>query len=167
MRTFFIDDRERIERIIRNCKLCFVGMVAEDAIPYVLPMNFGYEEGVVYLHSAREGRSISILEKNPHVCLTFCTDPQLMWQNEEVACSYRMRSDSVICHGKVRFVEEDDAKVVAMDIIMKHYSERTFTYSAPAIRNVLVWRVELEQVSAKEFGVPSPHAIKYKDRNTF
>ncbi len=39
------------------------GMSDENGIPYVLPMNFGYEEGIIYLHSAQEGHSISIIEK--------------------------------------------------------------------------------------------------------
>jgi len=74
-------------------------------------MNFGYEDEIIYLHSAQEGHSISILEKNPNVCITFCTDPKLVWQHEEVACSYRMRADSVICRGRVVFEEEYEEKV--------------------------------------------------------
>ena len=71
-------------------------------------MNFGYRNGVIYLHSAQEGRSISILERNPKVCITFSTDHDLVFQHPEVACSYRMRSKSVIAWGKVRFEEDFD-----------------------------------------------------------
>ncbi|ULB35047.1 MULTISPECIES: pyridoxamine 5'-phosphate oxidase family protein [Proteiniphilum] len=167
MRTISIEEQERIDNAIRACRLCYVGMSDENGIPYVLPMNFGYEEGIIYLHSAQEGHSISIIEKNPNVCITFCTDPTLVWQNEEVACSYRMRSYSVICKGKVVFEEEYDEKVKALDIIMRQYSGRKFSYSVPSVNNVKIWKVEFENVSAREFGVPGPNTIKYKDRKSF
>lgn len=167
MRTYQLEEQGRIEDLIRSCTLCYVGMADENGIPYVLPMNFGYEDEIIYLHSAQEGHSISILEKNPNVCITFCTDPKLMWQDEEVACSYRVRADSVICRGKVVFEDEYDEKVNALNIIMRQYSDREFSYSAPSVKNVKIWKVALENVSAREFGVPSKNVYKYKDRSIF
>ncbi|WP_294067517.1 pyridoxamine 5'-phosphate oxidase family protein [Proteiniphilum sp. UBA1028] len=167
MRTYQLEEQDRIEDLIRSCTLCYVGMADENGIPYVLPMNFGYEDEIIYLHSAQEGHSISILEKNPNVCITFCTDPKLMWQDEEVACSYRVRADSVICRGKVVFEDEYDEKVNALNIIMRQYSDREFSYSAPSVKNVKIWKVALENVSAREFGVPSKNVYKYKDRSIF
>lgn len=163
MRTYSIEEEQRIERIIKSCRLCHVGMADENGKPYVLPMNFGYEPGVVYLHSAQEGHSISILEKNPQVCITFCSEPGLAWQDEEVACSYRMRGESVICCGRVVFEEDFDEKVKALNCIMRQYSDREFNYSAPAVRNVKIWKVELEDITAREFGVPNKNAAKYKN----
>ena len=167
MRTVSVEELHRIEALIRTCPLCYVGMADEHGVPYVLPMNFGYEDEIIYLHSAQEGRSISILENNPQVCITFCTDPRLVWQDEEVACSYRMRAESVICHGKVAFEEEYDQKVEALNIIMRQYSDREFSYSTPSVKNVKIWKVALENVSAREFGVPGTKAVKYKDRKVF
>ena len=167
MKTYTVEEQEHIEELIRSCTLCYVGMADEKGIPYVLPMNFGYEEDVIYLHSAQEGHAISILEQNPNVCITFCTDPKLVWQNEEVACSYRMRSDSVICHGRVVFGEDYDEKVKALHIIMRQYSDREFSYSAPSVRNVKIWKVAVEKISAREFGVPNKNALKYKDGSSF
>lgn len=64
MKTLIHTDKEQIESIIRQSDVCFVGMADTDGTPYVLPMNFGYKDGVIYLHSAQDGRSISILERN-------------------------------------------------------------------------------------------------------
>lgn len=167
MRTYPLEEQARIEKVIRSCALCYVGMADENGIPYVLPMNFGYEDEIIYLHSAQEGHSISILENNPNVCITFCTHPELMWQDEEMACSYRMRAGSVICHGKVYFEEEYNEKVKALDIIMRQYSDRSFNYSAPSVKNVKIWKVAVEKISAREFGVPSKNVFQYKDRGIF
>ncbi|MBF6597526.1 MAG: pyridoxamine 5'-phosphate oxidase family protein [Fermentimonas sp.] len=154
MRTIPVEDFNRIEEIIISCKICHVGMVDQSGIPYVLPMNFGYKEGVIYLHSAQEGSSISILEFNPNICITFCTDTKLLWQNEEVACSYRMNCESAICHGKVVFEEDFDEKVKALNIIMSQYSSREFSYSDPSVNNVKIWKVNIDKYSAKVFGAP-------------
>lgn len=154
MKTLTHNDPEFIESVIRRCDICFVGLADTDGTPYVIPMNFGYQDGIVYLHSAQEGRSISILERNPNVCVTFSTDHELIFQHPEVACSYRMRSKSVIGWGKVEFEEDFDQKEKALSIIMRQYSDKEFKYGAPAVRNVKIWKVRLEKTSCKEFGAP-------------
>jgi nitroimidazol reductase NimA-like FMN-containing flavoprotein (pyridoxamine 5'-phosphate oxidase superfamily) len=154
MRTISVENLNRIEEIIKSCNICYVGMSDNDGIPYVLPMNFGYKDGVIYLHSAQEGSSISMLEMNPNICITFCTDTKLLWQNEEVACSYRMRCESVICHGKVVFEEDFEEKVKILNIIMSQYSSREFNYSDPSVKNVKIWKVPINKYSAKVFGEP-------------
>ncbi|MCD7977459.1 MAG: pyridoxamine 5'-phosphate oxidase family protein [Tannerellaceae bacterium] len=154
MKTLVHTEREEIENVIRACKVCYVGMADTDGNPYVIPMNFGYQDGVICLHSAQEGRSISILERNPRVCITFCTDPALAYQHEQVACSYRMRGSSVLGWGNVEFVEDMEQKREMLNILMKQYSGREFTYSDPAVRNVKVWKVVLGEVTCREFGAP-------------
>ena len=167
MMTVTIEERHLIEEIISKNTICYVGMTDVDGLPYVIPMNFGYSNDVIYLHSAQEGNSINTLEKNPNVCITFCTESALTYQNEEVACSYRMRGSSVICRGRVVFEENFDEKVKALNIIMKHYSDRSFTFSTPAVNNVRIWKVEIESISTKVFGVPHPNSRNYKDKLDF
>lgn len=152
MKTLVHTDKEQIEAIIRSCKICFVGMAETDGTPYVIPMNFGYQNGVIYLHSAQEGRSISILERNPKVCITFSTDHDLVFQHPDVACSYSTRSKSVMAWGEVKFEEDFDKKTEALNIIMKQYSDKQFRYSDPAVKNVKIWIIDPVKVTCKEFG---------------
>lgn len=156
MKTLVHTDQATIEEAIRQCQVCSVGMVDTDGTPYVIPMSFGYEENIVYLHSGQEGRSISILEKNPNVCLSFCTDPKIVFQHPQVACSYSAHSKSVIGWGRVVFEEDYDEKVKALNLIMQQYSDKTFEFNRPAVLNVKIWKVELQKVTCKEFGT-SPH----------
>ncbi len=167
MKTFPVEEKEQIEAIIRACKICFVGMADEEGAPYVLPMNFGYEDGIIYLHSAQEGRSIRTIEKNPKLCITFCTTPELIRQHPDVACSYRMKAGSVVCEGTVVFEEDFSEKAKALDIIMSQYVNKTFTYSTPAINNVKIWKFKIDKVRAREFGIMRPGSISYKDNTVF
>ncbi|NDW10394.1 pyridoxamine 5'-phosphate oxidase family protein [Dysgonomonas sp. 520] len=160
MVTIDLDGKEHLEEIIRKCDICFVSMVDTEGYPYVIPMNFGYKDGIVYMHSAPEGSSIKALNMNPNVCIAFCPDAKLDYMHEQVACSYRMKSKSVLCRGKVVFPEDSEDKIKALNILMKHYSDREFEYSDPAIKNVKVWSVEIESMTGKEFGAPNPRRVR-------
>lgn len=154
MKTILLEDKEKIETIISRCDVCFVGMADLDGAPYVIPMNFGYMNGIIYLHSGPTGNSLDILARNNQVCVTFSVDHELVFQHPKVACSYRMRAKSVLCRGKVDFIDDLPAKLQALNIIMNHYSSRQFEYSEPALKNVKVWKIVVDQISAKEYGVP-------------
>lgn len=154
MKTIVHQDKAFIEEVLRQAKVCFVGLADTNGTPYVIPMNFGYREGTFYLHSAQEGRSISILSRNPKICISVSVDNTLVHQHPEVACSYRMKAKSVIAWGKVIYEEDDDRKREALQIIMEQYVNKEFRYSDPAVRNVKIWRVDAEEITCKEFGAP-------------
>ena len=152
MRTIKIEDKAKIEEIITSCRTCFLGMASKTGEPYVLPMNFGLSGDEIILHSAPHGRMIDLLRKNPKVCITFCLGEDLAWQDERVACSYRVKSKSVVAEGTVEFVEEMDQKEACLRILMKNYSNREFKFGIPAVRNVAIIKMKIEKLCAKEFG---------------
>lgn len=155
MRTLVIDDRQRIDEIIKSCKSCFLGLCGSDMQPYVIPMNFGYKDGVIYLHGGFSGRKWEIFEENSKACVTFMLGDDVVWQNEQIACSWRVKSQTVVAEGTLKVVREFDEKVKALDILMEQYSSRKFKYSDPAIRNVGVWKLEIVQIEARSFGEPA------------
>lgn len=142
-----------LDEIIRKCTFCTVGMVDHQGKPYILPMNFGYANGVVYLHSAPEGKKVDILRKNNQVCINFSTDLELRHQHEDMACSYSMRYRSVLLYGRVEFIDNPDEKRKILDVIMQQYTKRSgFKYNDPAVNNVLVYRILAEQIEGRVYG---------------
>ena len=153
MRTFFITDQEEIDQIILSCEHCFVGISEKDGSPYVFPMYFAYADGVIILHSGPHGKHLQLLETDNRVCVTFCTENnKILYQHPDVACSYSMQSKSVLCKGKIEFVENQEEKERLIKLFMRHYTDREFKISAPAIRNVKVWIMKPETITAKAFG---------------
>lgn len=152
MRTRFIESQEEIDAIIAKCDVCYVGMTDPDGIPYVLPFNFGYRDGIIYLHSAGHGRKIDILRQNPSVCIVFSTDHKLNFQSEQVACSYSMHYRSVQAFGKVEFVDETEEKVAILNIVMSNYTEKVFSYNPPSLKEVCTYKIAVERFSGKVFG---------------
>lgn len=154
MRTSFVTDHFEITKIIQECDVCFIGLVEKDNTPYVIPMSFGYDGNTLYLHSGPEGRHIDILKSNNKICVSFCSERKLRFQHPDIACSYSMESKSVVCKGIVSFIEDDDlnAKKEALNIIMQNYTTNTFQYSQAALKNVKIWKIQIEEITAKLFG---------------
>lgn len=151
MRTLFIENRDEINEVIRACKTCFLAM-SEDDRPYVLPMNFALDGDTVILHSAQEGRLWETIRKNPRVCINWTLGEELAWQDVRVGCSYRVKSKSVLVEGKVEIIDDYDEKYRCLEILMKQYSDREFKFNRPAVVNVGIFKVHIENLSAKEFG---------------
>ena len=120
--------------------------------PYVIPLNFGFRDDVIYMHGAQEGKKIDALKKNPEVCVNFSLDHALRYQSEQVACSWSMKYRSVLCYGKAEFIPDPDEKTEALRIIMAQYSGNDFTFNPPSIREVNVWKVPVEKFEGRVYG---------------
>ena len=153
MKSREITLRSAMEDILARCQFCSMAMVNGQNEPYVLHMNFGYADGVVYLHSAPEGKKIDIIRQNSRVCLAFSTDHHLRWQSEEMACSYSMKYRSVLIYGSVEFIDDPIQKRSALNIIMKQYTNLSdFNYGDPAIKNVAVYKVVADKMEGRAYG---------------
>lgn len=153
MKTIAITNPTEIEEIIRRCPYCMVGLTDEEGNPYVVPMNFAYEAGTIYLHSGPDGGKIEMARRHPQVCITFCEGHELVYMHQQIACSYSMKSRSVICRGMVRFITEMEEKCRVLNLLMRQYTDNECRMAEPAVRNVLIWEIKVEQMSCKSFGL--------------
>ncbi len=152
MKNRILTFKQELEEIIGKCQFCNIAMVDQENKPYVIPMNFGYRNDVLYLHGSKIGKKNDLLKENPNVCLSFSTDHDLRYVNEEVACSWAMRYRSVLVFGHVEFVEDFKEKLEGLNIIMAHYSDREFSYNDPAVKDVQVYRVIIEKIEGRAYG---------------
>jgi uncharacterized protein len=147
-----INSKSEIDVLLKKCTYCNVAMIDEDNSPYIVPMNFGYDESFIYLHSAKSGKKIEILKNRSKVCISLSTDHELRWQNESIACSYSMKYRSVLVLGNAEFVENIEEKRHALSIIMKQYSDKKFVFNDPAVENVAVIKVKIERMEGRTYG---------------
>lgn len=158
MKTITLTDRAEIDQIILSCPYCTLGMTDAEGHPYVIPMNFAYapEEGALgtlYLHSGPEGGKVEMLRQHPQVCLSFTSGSELVSMHAQVACSYSMKSRSVVCRGTATPVTDPGEKRAALTRMMRQYTDYPCRPIAePAVRHVLVWRIAIEQLTGRSFG---------------
>jgi len=145
-----ITDRSKIDKILTEGKVCRIAMI-DNGLPYIVPMNFGYDNGFLYFHSSKEGRKIEILKHNPNICVEVETGCEVV--EHEKPCNWGMKYMSVIAGGKVTFLEDDNEIISALNIILKKYAGRNdYSFDSSSLINILVWSVRIENITGKTSG---------------
>jgi len=146
-----IVDEKMMISIIEKAIVCRVAMCWQGE-PYVIPMNFGYQDNYIYLHSARQGRKLDIFRNNDKVCIEFDVDVELVQSQE--ACKTSMKYKSLLIFGKAVILKDIAEKKKGLDIIMHHYyyhnSPSVFHYPEDALEKVIIIKVKIEKMTGKE-----------------
>ena len=109
----FKESREEMERILREETIGYLGL-SMDGIPYVVPLNYGYVEGKILFHCALTGKKLDYLKANPQVCFAVGRQSgQIRRHAERGLC--HVDSDSVICYGIGRVVENLEERMRVLD----------------------------------------------------
>ncbi len=159
-----VTSKEAMEAVLREAQLLHLGMCDQDhqgALPYVLPLNFGYADGRIYIHSSREGKKIEVLRRNPRVCFAAevdvalrppkaKTDPEAPGDESSTACGFGMRFRSVVGFGRAVILEDPDAVRQGLDVIMAHYSDGRHDYLDKVLAKTAVIRIDVESMTGKQ-----------------
>jgi len=144
-----ITDRAEIEEILRQATVVHVGM-ADAGRPYVVPMNFGYAGGCLYLHSGAEGRKIDVLKRNPLVC--FEVDANVEVVPGKAPCRFGMKYRSVIGYGKATFIEDAQGKIEAFNVMMPKFRPGPYEYGEDPLARAVVIRIDIDSMTGKRAG---------------
>ena len=154
-----VTDPTEIIRILDTAKVLHLGLSVNDE-PYVVPMNYGYtmEDGklTLYLHSAVKGKKLEMVQTNPRVC--FNIDCDRMPFEGRVPCQYGMVYSSIMGRGTATLVEDPEAKMQAMSILMKTQTGKDFTFNERLVSIVTVIRIDVQEYTAKHR--PLPEAMR-------
>lgn len=148
-----IKDKDKIIDIIKHMKTIRIAISADGA-PYIVPMSFGFEERggkmIFYLHSAKEGRKITLLSEHPEV--GFELDECLKIKGGDNACSWTAEYVSIIGTGTVSILSDRAEKIHGLETLMKSMTGKEFTIPDKAIDSVAVLSLSVKTISAKGNG---------------
>jgi nitroimidazol reductase NimA-like FMN-containing flavoprotein (pyridoxamine 5'-phosphate oxidase superfamily) len=145
-----IKDKKTIESIIKRATVCRIGL-AENDIPYIVPMNFGYKDNCLYFHSAPVGKKIEIIKKNNNVCFEIDIAHEIL--QGKSACHTTMKYYSVIGYGKAYIIDDSEEKIKALNIIIEHYlPEIPHEYSEKFLKKIVIIKVEIDNMTGKKSG---------------
>jgi hypothetical protein len=142
-----IRDEAEIQEILEKGLVCRLGLY-DGLYPYVVPLNYGYRNGCMFFHSAREGRKIDILKKNGRVCIEVDIDSRIV--RGDAPCRWAAKYRSVIGFGRARIVDDEAEKKAALEIIMAHYGGQGGEYDEKSLQRTCVIEVVIENMTGKQ-----------------
>jgi uncharacterized protein len=145
-----IKDREEIDSILKQAQVCRLAMVEGNA-PYIVPMNFGYQDNCLYFHCAREGKKLDILRQNQEVCFEVDIEDQIVKAPGNI-CSWSSKYRSVIGFGKALVLENWQEKAAALNIITAHYGAAHHDFSEKEVARLSIIKIEINSMTGKKSG---------------
>ncbi|MEI6603410.1 MAG: pyridoxamine 5'-phosphate oxidase family protein [Clostridia bacterium] len=143
-----IQDKSEIEKILHEADTIRIAMVDEGKA-YLVAMNYVYMNGVIYLHSAKQGRKITILEANPLVAFQADVGAEIYCSDDVGKCSTRY--ESVYGEGRAIFVGEVAEKKEALDALMvKHAGKKPDAYPEQLFERTCIIKIEVEALTGKK-----------------
>lgn len=145
-----ITDKTEIESIIEKGIICRIALFDDD-YPYIVPVNYGYKDGVLYIHSSKRGKKLDLIRRNNSVCFEIDIDAVIVNTNKpnEATTKYK----SVIGYGKAYIIVDDGEKKIALDHLMRHYTDKSEGYEYrydKCFPSVCVLKIVIDKMSGKQ-----------------
>ncbi len=107
-----IQEISEINDVMNRGEVIRVAMTDGD-VPYMIPMSYGYTDGVIYLHCSKEGRKIDMLRKNPNIWFEVTVDGELIIMENSCGWSYGFKcvmgsGVAVFCRGYGREIRSTE-----------------------------------------------------------
>jgi len=156
-------DKETVHKILDSALLASVGFV-QDGQPIVVPMLYGREGEVVFLHGARKARVIRLLEGTSTACMNVTHVDALVYARSAFNSSMNYRSATVF--GSPRLVEDPDEKLHALRVITECTMPGRWDELREPLENEIkqtgIIALDIESASAKiSTGMPDDEDADY------
>lgn len=143
----FFEQIDYLETIIKDA-LYFHVAFAVDGQPYVVPLNFGYINGVFYVHSKPDGKKLALLAQNPRVAFSLQTMVEPM-HDAVKAENCTMRYMSVMGEGAAVLVQDLAEKRLALDAVCAQYGLEPYDYKEAMLQNIAIIKITPDQMTGK------------------
>lgn len=147
-----ITDLAQIQTILDKCEVMRLGLSGPEG-PYVVPLNFGYEEKdgklTVYFHCAQAGRKAEMLAANPQVCFEVDCNHKLI--SGALPCAYTFSYESVIGFGTARLLTNNEDKAAGLSRLMSRFSSApSFDYEPAVLARTAIYAIDVLHITGKK-----------------
>ena len=116
-------------RILKQAYRGFLSVNGDGAYPYSVPINFVFEDGKLYFHSAREGHKLDAIRACDKACFTVLDEPE----KEPGDWWYHVKS--VICFGRVSIVADEGERQDRFRSLAAKYFPAGYDTETDILRN--------------------------------
>ena len=146
-----ITDRSVILQVLTECHVGRLGTRGKDGYPMVKPLNFVFDNGNIFFHTAREGEKIDDMRLDNRVCFEV-DQPIALVKADTSPCRAEYLYRSVIIKGRAHILEDRGERLAALKLLMRKYQPEggygDFAEDKLGITGVV--RIEVEQMVGKE-----------------
>ena len=139
---------EEATRILATSMTGVLAVSGDDGYPYAVPLNYVYDDGHVYFHSAKEGHKVDAIRSCDKASLC------VIAKDELVPGEFTTHFRSVIAFGRIRPIEDEDEKRRTCELIARqcspHDDEGVAAELAKGLSRVLMLDFEIEHLTGKE-----------------
>ena len=140
---------ETIAAILDEAYVCHVGF-AVNGQPYVVPMIYGREQNVLYLHGSAAGRALGTLASGDALCVTVTLVDGLVLARSGFHSSINYRSVMVLGSAEsVEAAQKEHALKVISDHVVPGRWETLRPVKANELEQTTVLRMDIVEASAK------------------
>lgn len=133
-------------RILDRGKVAVWSVAGDEDYPYGVPINYVYNNGYIYIHSAKAGHKIDAIAGNPKCSICIIEKDDII--PEKFTSYFR----SVIAFGKAEIINSIEDKIDALKLLCNKYcfgldpTEEINRF----IKNVEIIRIYIEKATGKE-----------------
>jgi nitroimidazol reductase NimA-like FMN-containing flavoprotein (pyridoxamine 5'-phosphate oxidase superfamily) len=149
-----VSDKGWMEGVLREGQVVCIGLASSDGDPYVFPIGYGYEDGVIYLHGSPKGLKNDLIAVNPRAAFNVSVGVELIRDN--VGESFSNKYRSVSGFGVIEEITGLEEKNKALAILMRQYRGPHADVSEEKSKSVWVARIVIKEMSGKISGYPKP-----------
>ncbi len=139
---------ELTEQIMNKGITGVLGVTGDDGYPYTVPVNYVYENRIIYFHCAKSGHKLDAIRNDNKV--SFCVIEKEDVIPEKFTACFR----SAIAFGTASEITDDDEKLRMMRLLNNKYSPGLDEDGEKAIQrewNILcVIKINVEHLTGKE-----------------
>ncbi|MDD3321292.1 MAG: pyridoxamine 5'-phosphate oxidase family protein [Paludibacter sp.] len=145
-----IEDENVIKEILTKSRICRFGFVDNDEA-YIVPLNFAYSDGCIYVHSAHHGRKMDLINQNNRVSFEIEYYTEII--EDEKACNWTLKYRSAMGRGVITIENDRTSKINGLNLIMQKYGAKgDLKYDEDSLSKMTLLKLEIESVTGKQSG---------------
>lgn len=139
-----------LEEILNNAQVCRLGF-AIDNIPHIVPVNFGYKDNTIFIHSAITGKKIDMIGQNNYICFEMELYDEVI--RAKKACNWTTKYRSILGWGEISIVRDRERKIAGLDVIMSKYGGgKNNQFDEKVLAKTVVLEIVIDKFTGKQSG---------------
>jgi uncharacterized protein len=148
VKKYQIRSKEKIIEFLNSQPAGRIASIDNNGYPQIIPMNFVYYDGLIYMHSRPFGEKLENIRRNPNVGFEvdqhICFLPSYYFHPTDASQADTLYI-SVVIKGKAEIVHNNEEKARALNALMKKYQKEgryeALDANMPSVHEVAIIKV--------------------------